>query len=66
MEIVTENAVTLAWLGDALMNTYIREHLLKKGIPGWMPAEKKHTIPVGKGAEQDAAPAGRRRLLPGG
>ena len=23
--------------------------------------EKKHTIPVGKGAEQDAAPAGRRR-----
>lgn len=31
MEIVTENAVTLAWLGDALMNTYVREHLLSQG-----------------------------------
>lgn len=31
MEIVTENAVALAWMGDALMSCHIREHLLKKG-----------------------------------
>lgn len=31
MEIVTENAVALAWMGDAVMTSRIREHLLKKG-----------------------------------
>ena len=43
MEIVTENAVTLAWLGDALMNTYIREHLLKKGYTRVDDLQKKST-----------------------
>lgn len=43
MEIVTENAVTLAWLGDAIMNTYIREHLLKKGYTRVDDLQKKST-----------------------
>ncbi len=31
MEIVTENATSLAWIGDACMSLAVREHLLKKG-----------------------------------
>lgn len=32
MEIVTENPITLAWMGDALYSLKVRDHLLKKGI----------------------------------
>lgn len=32
MEIVTENATSLAWIGDALFSLGIREHLLAKGF----------------------------------
>lgn len=32
MEIVTENATSLAWMGDALHGLKVREHLLRKGI----------------------------------
>lgn len=31
MEIVTENATSLAWIGDALMTFMVRERILKKG-----------------------------------
>ena len=31
MEIVTHNATSLAWMGDALMTLRVREHLLDKG-----------------------------------
>ncbi len=31
MEIVTHNATSLAWIGDAVMSLSVREHLLKKG-----------------------------------
>lgn len=31
MEIVMENPVTLAWLGDALYNTRVRQHILARG-----------------------------------
>ena len=31
MEIVTENATSLAWIGDAIMTLKVREHILKKG-----------------------------------
>lgn len=31
MEIVTENALSLAWMGDAVMTAYFREKLLRKG-----------------------------------
>ena len=31
MEIVTENATSLAWIGDAIMSLAVREDLLKKG-----------------------------------
>lgn len=31
MEIVTQNATSLAWMGDALMTLAVREHLLEKG-----------------------------------
>lgn len=31
MEIVTENATSLAWIGDALMTLRVRESLLNKG-----------------------------------
>ncbi|MBB5183641.1 Mini-ribonuclease 3 [Catenisphaera adipataccumulans] len=31
MEIVTENATSLAWIGDAVMTLRIREELLKEG-----------------------------------
>lgn len=43
MEIVTKNAVTLAWLGDALMNTYVREHLLSQGWRRVDDLQKKST-----------------------
>lgn len=32
MEIVTENATSLAWIGDAVMSLAVREHLLSLGI----------------------------------
>lgn len=32
MQIVTENPVTLAWMGDALYTAAVRDHLLKKGV----------------------------------
>ena len=31
MEIVTENATSLAWIGDAVMSLAVREHLLSLG-----------------------------------
>lgn len=31
MEIVTHNATSLAWMGDAIMTLALREHLLDKG-----------------------------------
>ncbi|MGM9946441.1 Mini-ribonuclease 3 [Floccifex sp.] len=31
MEIVSENATSLAWMGDAIMSLKVREHLLSKG-----------------------------------
>lgn len=31
MEIVSENATSLAWIGDAVYTLRVREHLLKKG-----------------------------------
>ena len=31
MEIVTHNATSLAWMGDALMTLRVRKHLLDKG-----------------------------------
>lgn len=31
MEIVTHNATSLAWIGDAVMTLWIREYLLEKG-----------------------------------
>lgn len=32
MEIVTENATSLAWIGDAIMSLAVREHLLNLGF----------------------------------
>ena len=32
MEIVTENATSLAWIGDAVMSLAVREHLLSLGF----------------------------------
>lgn len=32
MEIVTENPVSLAWIGDAVFTLKVREHVLAKGI----------------------------------
>lgn len=32
MEIVMENPVTLAWMGDALYSVKVREHILSKGV----------------------------------
>ena len=31
MEVVTHNATSLAWMGDALMTLRVREHLLNQG-----------------------------------
>lgn len=31
MEIVTENAVVLAWMGDAVMTSFMREQLIRAG-----------------------------------
>lgn len=32
MEIVMENPVTLAWMGDALYSVKVRNHILSKGV----------------------------------
>ena len=32
MEIVHQNAISLAWMGDAIMTMYVRKHFLLKGI----------------------------------
>ncbi len=32
MEIVMENPVTLAWMGDALYSVRVRKHILDKGV----------------------------------
>lgn len=32
MEIVMENPITLAWMGDAVYSLKVREHLLEKGL----------------------------------
>ncbi|MDY3035080.1 MAG: ribonuclease III domain-containing protein [Absicoccus sp.] len=32
MEIVHQNAISLAWMGDAIMTMYVRQHILEKGI----------------------------------
>lgn len=31
MEIVTENATSLAWIGDAVISVHVRVHLVKQG-----------------------------------
>lgn len=32
MEIVQQNAISLAWMGDAIMTMHVRKHVLEKGI----------------------------------
>lgn len=32
MEIVTQNAISLAWMGDAIMTMRIRKHILDQGV----------------------------------
>ncbi len=44
MEIVTENATSLAWIGDAIMSLAIREHLLKLGYQKPKILQKKSAI----------------------
>lgn len=44
MEIVTENATSLAWIGDAIMSLCIREHLLKLGYQKPKILQKKSAV----------------------
>lgn len=44
MEIVTENATSLAWMGDAIMSLKVREHLLKKGYRSPMKLQKMNSV----------------------
>lgn len=41
MEIVTHNATSLAWMGDALHGLKVREHLLSRGIQNPAVLQKK-------------------------
>ena len=43
MEIVTENATSLAWIGDAIMSLAVREDLLKKGYQKPNTLQKKRS-----------------------
>lgn len=44
MEIVTENATSLAWIGDAVMSLAVRNHLLKLGFRKANVLQKKNAI----------------------
>lgn len=44
MEIVTENATSLAWVGDAIMSLRVREHLLTLGYQKPKILQKKSSI----------------------
>ena len=41
MEIVTQNATSLAWVGDAVMSLEVREHLLELGFQNANKLQKK-------------------------
>ena len=41
MEIVTQNATSLAWVGDAVMSLKVREHLLDLGFQNANKLQKK-------------------------
>ena len=41
MEIVTQNATSLAWIGDAIMSVVVREHLLDLGFQNANKLQKK-------------------------
>ena len=41
MEIVTQNATSLAWVGDAIMSLRVREHLLQLGFQNANKLQKK-------------------------
>ncbi len=43
MEIVVENATSLAWMGDAYMSLCVRKHLLNKGYQNANTLQKKST-----------------------
>lgn len=43
MEIVTENATTLAWIGDGVMSLHVRLHLVKKGFQNAHKLQQKST-----------------------
>lgn len=42
MEIVVQNATSLAWMGDAYMSLCVREHLLNKGYQNANTLQKKN------------------------
>lgn len=42
MEIVTQNATSLAWIGDAYMSLCVRKHLLDKGFQNANTLQKKN------------------------
>ena len=44
MEIVTENATSLAWIGDAVMSLAVREHLLSLGYRKAHVLQKKNAV----------------------
>ena len=44
MEIVTENATSLAWIGDAVMSLAVREHLLSLGFRKAHILQKKNAV----------------------
>ena len=44
MEIVTENATSLAWIGDAVMSLAVREHLLSLGFRKAHVLQKKNAV----------------------
>ena len=44
MEIVTENATSLAWIGDAVMSLAVREHLLSLGFRKAHVLQKKNAM----------------------
>lgn len=44
MEIVTQNATSLAWIGDAIMSLRVREHLLDLGYQKAKVLQKKNAV----------------------
>ena len=44
MEIVTQNATSLAWIGDAIMSLKVREHLLDLGYRRANILQKKNAV----------------------